>query len=207
MIDWQPLLTYFISTTLITGGVVYLAKVATQAFFNGAQERYKLQLAHELERHKHELARYNHEHSVRYAALHAERAEVIKVIYNRMTIAFGAIDMQATLWINGSNVANGADHLRLTLAPLIDHFTPNRIYLDEPLCKKVEGFINCYQFLTSLLVDFEKARVRGEITASDRQQLADAMKGVRDVLAGAKSQLEATFREALGLVPAVQSTD
>lgn len=91
--DYNQIIKFFLSASVITGGLVYLAKLVIEKFVEARIEKYKNSLktetesfrhslSFEAEKFRHELNTSSIEHQIKYPKLYEERGQVVKLIYN-----------------------------------------------------------------------------------------------------------------------------
>jgi hypothetical protein len=82
--DWNNILTFFISAGAITGAIVYIGKRIVDKSLDLALEKYKSTLALELETHKIQLEKALFEHQTKFGKLHQDRLDVIKLLHTKL---------------------------------------------------------------------------------------------------------------------------
>ncbi len=153
--DYNQIIKFFLSTSIVTSGLVYLAKLVLDKFSEARLEKYKNSLQNETEEFKHklnfetekfkqELNKTNIEHQIKYSKLYEERGQIIRLTY---TLLF---DLEKSLlnltsvfqgpgWTNDKERENKAtDAIDL----LEDHLEQNRIFFSANLCDSIETIIN-----------------------------------------------------------------
>lgn len=134
--------------TAISVTIGYLGKKSIEAFLSGRVEAYKKN-----------LEKVAYEHSVKFQHLHAERAESIKNVYEKLVILDEAI--HSTLrQFQRADEPSLEDKIK-TLAEAFnsfrDYFIPRRIFFEEGICEIVESIIDAargvFIDITTLPVD------------------------------------------------------
>lgn len=152
--DYPQILKFFLSTSLITAGIIYLAKLIIDKIAESKIEKYKNTLEqksdsfrHELnieaEKFRHELNTVSIEHQIKYTKLYEERGQVIKKIYNLLLELEHSLSSLTTLfqgpeWITDTERDKKAVESIRELKECLDQ---NRIFFSIPLCEKVESII------------------------------------------------------------------
>ena len=153
-------------------------------------EGYKADLKRAAADHEAELDRMAFEHETRYARLHEERAEVIAEIYKHLCnieSEFGLLKVtgESEKWVE--KVKPLTEHVTL----LLPCFREKRIYLDEPLCSRIDGFI-------ALMRQGAVAPLLGEKTG-DVERYQQDLEAAQAKLPMIRKEIEAQFRGILGV--------
>lgn len=91
--DYNQIIKFFLSASIVTGGLVYITKLIIDKFVESRIEKYKNSLQQDTENFKHNLnfeaEKFRHElntasieHQIKFTKLYEERGQVIKLIYN-----------------------------------------------------------------------------------------------------------------------------
>ncbi|MGI4729556.1 MAG: hypothetical protein ACRYGB_13360 [Janthinobacterium lividum] len=152
--DFTQIIKFFLSTSLITGSVVYLMKRIIDKFLESRIEKYKnsLQINTEIFRHelnfeaekfKQELNTKTVEHQIKYSKLYEERGQIIKLIYNLLLNLEGSLVLLTTIF-QGPDWTNDTERDAKTVESvqnLKKELEQNRIFFTSTLCKKVDSII------------------------------------------------------------------
>jgi Zn-dependent oligopeptidase len=152
--DYNQIIKHFLSTSVITAGLVYLAKLIIDKFVESRIDKYKNSLQKDTESFRHNLNfeaekfRYDLntlsvEHQIKYSKLYEERGQIIKQIYNLLLDLENSLSNQTTLfqgpeWINDTERDKKATE---SIQILRSQFEQNRIFFSIDLCKKIESII------------------------------------------------------------------
>lgn len=204
MTDWQALGEYFVATGFITGAIVYLGKQVIQAFFNSAQERYKAELARDLESHKHELALLSSEHLVRFSALHAQRAEVVRTLYAHLNSLFTGLEMLAHL-VGEKDLDTHLDGISSSLGSIREFYPPNRIFIPKAIAEKIDAFQSATNYALGFVMGTNSAiAIRNEqgtpFPEAQLRSLKNAALEKRNEIKVLMDAVEDEFRLLLGNV-------
>ena len=71
--DWEAIIKFLFVVSGISGAFAFIGKKSVEAF-----------LASRVEKYKSNLEKIETEHSIRFQQLHSERAQVIKVLYEKL---------------------------------------------------------------------------------------------------------------------------
>lgn len=153
--EYTQIIKYFVSTSVITAGFIYLAKLIIDKFAEARFEKYKTSLQHETEefRHtlnfeaekfKHELNTAATEHQIRYAKLYEERGQVIKEVYSLLLDLESSLKKLTTMF-QGSEWPTDSDRDKIVnenIRKLRSCLEQNRIFFSELLCSKIENILS-----------------------------------------------------------------
>ena len=154
LMDLTEILKYFLSTSSITIGIVYVIKLCIDKFAESKIENYKASLEKdselfksnlniEAENFRHQLNIVSVEHQIRYSKLYEERGQVIKLLYSSL------IDLEECL-LNLTTPWQGPDWTRDlerdnkakdAIKNLRIQVEQSRIFLSESLCQKIESIL------------------------------------------------------------------
>ena len=139
---------YFTSISVITTGIVFLAKISIKYFVDKGIERYKTSLNKEVEIFKSELKIKETEYNIKFSKLHEERAQSIKTLYGlSLTLQNSLFSLtqpsQGIEWYKDEDLSN---NLFRDLKILQRFFISNKILINNELCEKIQKFIDhCYE--------------------------------------------------------------
>jgi hypothetical protein len=152
--DYNQIIKFFISTSIVTSGLVYLAKLILDKLAEAKIEKYKNSLQHDTEDFKHELNietekfkqelnKTTVEHQIRYSKLYEERGHIIKLTYNLL------YELEVSL-INLTTMGQGPEWTTDTekdkiatekIVFLQTYLEQNRIFFSKELCNIIEGIL------------------------------------------------------------------
>jgi hypothetical protein len=206
-INWQELLTTLGGGGLLLAAAAWLIKaLITQGLTRDAEvfkARIKAESDVEIERLKSSLEMIAYEHQVRFANLHARRAEIIAEIYSQM------IDVQR----HGqrfvyTDVFNQAQDRRqaydTTLSKLLDFYfllQKHRIYLPESICTLMDGFENVIRrsvIRTNMYEPIENS-ANPKFLEEKVKVIQEASDAFERTIPAARAALEKEFRRLLGV--------
>lgn len=173
LMDYKQIITFFLTTSVITTAIVYLAKLIIDKFAESRLENYKNSLEQKAENFRHELnletEKFRHdlnttliEHQIKYTKLYEERGQVIKLLYNSLLDLETALLNLTTLW-QGPEWTTDTERDKVateTIKNLRIHLEQNRIFFSEELCNKIE----------SILTDSHKITVEMYIAKKNEQR-------------------------------------
>jgi len=138
--DWNSIITFFVSAGAITVAIVYIGKRIVDKSLDIAVEKYKGALALELETHKKQLDKILIEHQIKFGKLHQDRLDVIKLFNTKLIDIQIALEEFISFW-------QGPEHLydtkkeekaRMELDKLTVLLEINQIYFNQNLCNKLK---------------------------------------------------------------------
>jgi hypothetical protein len=140
----NELIKFFLSVTVISASVIYIAKRIVDKTLDAAIEKYKSGLDKELEEFKSQLNRINTEHQIKYSRLHEERAEKVKFLHDTLyesekRLQYITSTFQGSEWSEDDSREKA---VKSKLDELNDALELNRIYFSEELCIKIEHIIS-----------------------------------------------------------------
>lgn len=140
--DWNNILTFFISAGAITGAIVYIGKRVVDKSLELAVEKYKSTLVLELETHK-----------IKFEKLHQDRLDVIKLFNTKLYDLEKALRHLTTIvQTDGRDFVREID-TEIVLSNLYDALQINKIYFNEKVCNRIEEIISDgKRFLAEMIV-------------------------------------------------------
>ena len=152
--DYNQIIKYFLSSSVITAGLVYLAKLIIDKFVESRIEKYKNSLQKdtesfrhnlnfEAEKFRHELNKTSIEHQIKYSKLYEERGQIIKQTYNLLYELENSLT-NLTSMFQGPEWTKDTERDRKTtdvITQLKTHLEQNRIFFSTELCNKIEAII------------------------------------------------------------------
>jgi hypothetical protein len=153
--DYNQIIKYFLSTSVITAGLIYLAKLIIDKFAEARFEKYKVSLQNETENFRHDLnfeaEKFRHElnttateHQIRYSKLYEERGQVIKSIYNLLLELENSLAKLTTMF-QGPEWTTDTERDKVVtenIQKLRSYLEQNRIFFSEALCSKIEVILS-----------------------------------------------------------------
>lgn len=211
-VDWQSV---WKTLGLLAGGsaaiaaaVAWAFKTAITAWVAKDTEAFKARLKadadFEVEKLKSSLQRTATEHQVMFSRLHEKRAEVIEIVYARLTdLYFSAEQFITTRENNPSpHMTEEFTTLRKTFWEVFTFIEQRRIFLPQSVCELVD------RHLGTMRRTVIKAGVYGGIeypttrTAEQIQRaFTEAYQELETEIPAARRALEAEFRRMLGVEP------
>lgn len=154
LMDYNQIIKYFLSTSIITAGVIYLAKIIIDKFIESRIEKYKttlekdtLSFKHKLnikaETFRQDLNKTSFEHQIKYSKLYEERGQIIKETYNLLIVLENSLSSLTTVWQGHEWVTDGERDKKSTnsIQTLKTQIERNRIFFSAELCEKLESII------------------------------------------------------------------
>ena len=167
--NWNELIQNLGIFTIALGILAFLAKSLFTHYMN-----------QKINEHKHKLQLITQEHQIRYSKLHQERAEVIKILYNKL------IKMEESMFsylkpIRLSNNTNRNELQELAYEAAKDFFSyfyENEIFFDDGFCKTINKMNEVYykSFTDVMLYDDEQSQEIAKSNREFRKERADALK-------------------------------
>jgi len=194
--QWQQLLEFFGGATAISLVLGYLGKKVIEAFLSGKIESYK-----------NNLEKIAYEHSVKFQKLHSERAESIKVIYEKLT------SLDETLHSTLRRFqAVGEPEIEEKIATLSkqyndfrEYYLPRKIFFEEDVCEIIEKIVDSargvFHDITTLPVDPQGVQYRHDRELlRERHEFWDKARNIHEnEIQELKQNLESEFRNMLGI--------
>jgi hypothetical protein len=193
---WAEVLKFLGGTAAIALTIGYLGRKAIEAY-----------LAGRLESHRSDLLRATNEHSIRFQALHAERGQVLKTIYEKLVQLDEYLHSALRfLQVKGDRSLNDkVQDISRAFNDLRKYYLPRQIFLEKSLCAKIDAVLDLakgiFLDVTTYPVDpadptvaFDRAVLQERHVFWDRARTAHNTE-----FAALKGQLEDEFRRILGL--------
>lgn len=181
---WRELLVLILSPTLVVGAVALLARRFMDRTFERDLERFKSQLALEVD-----IA------SKRASLLHEKRAEVVGLLYGLIVKAHRNLAaLTATMQPGGGDLAAKRKETLEAVRDAVDYFDDNRIYLPATVIEPVEAVSD---LMFDVLAKFSVAQ-RGEKYEADPSGLwLAANRELRNRMPSLTKDLEGAFQTLL----------
>ena len=142
--DWNQIIKYFLSTSVITAGLVYIIKILLDKFAESRVEKYKHELNLETEKFRNDLNTSAIEHQIVYSKLYEERGQVIKKIYILLVELEQSLANLTTVW-QGPEWVTDTDRDKITNESILNlrrELEYNRLFFSDDLCKKIETILS-----------------------------------------------------------------
>ena len=127
--QWQEIFEFLGGVTVFGAVIAYLGKTGIDAFVSGRIESYKKN-----------LERITAEHSVRFQSLHAERAEIIKTFYDKLSQLDEVLSSTLAQFqpVHDISLVEKVQLMSKHFNETREYFVPRRIFFDEHTCVQVE---------------------------------------------------------------------
>jgi hypothetical protein len=196
MMDWQGLIQFLGGSVVFSAAFGYIGKSAVDAYLNGR-----------IEEHKADLQRLATEHSVRFQRLHAERADIIKDLYARLAMLDDALASALASFQHAGEMplTEKVKELSKLYNDLREYYVPKRIFFPQSVCSNVDTilahFRDIFYDITTYPIDPTSADYQSDRDAlMERRNFWEKARGMhKNEFTAAKSALEASFRENLGI--------
>ncbi len=202
MIDWNSVfattLTGSAFLSVITVVIGFIFKSISNQWLSRDIERYKSQLQltneKEIDQFRSELQQTVFEHQTRYVRLHEKRGELIAGLYTYMVETeekFASMtsiaEWEGDPFTREDKIKRAAESARV----LTSYYFKNKIYFDEELCNKLDGFL---VRLRQIFIDFRMSSIdhTGELWIKANEQMASDIPII-------KHEIEREFRKLLGI--------
>lgn len=145
---WIEIIEFLGGATAISLTIAFLGKKAIEAYLAGRVEAYK-----------NNLERIANEHSIRFQRLHAERAEVIKDFYGKLSLLDDTLysTLRPFQEIGEPELKEKVQRLSEQFNDLRNYFLPKRIFFEEKLCDLIDRILEAakvvFYDITTLPVD------------------------------------------------------
>jgi len=193
---WLDIIEFLGGATIISLTVAFLGKSAIEAYLAGRVEAYK-----------NNLEKIANEHSIRFHRLHAERAEVIKGIYTKLSFLDDMLysTLRQFQAVEEPVLKEKVQRLAEQFNDFRTYFLPNRIFFEEKLCLLIDSILDAakgvFYDITTYPVDTTDLSYK-----YDRELLKErcafwekARNIHKSEIADLKKELEQEFRKILGI--------
>jgi len=147
---------------------------------------------------KHELERQTIEFKIRYEKLHAERAEVIKEIYKKISKTFRSLHSYVNIaqWSGEPSQEEKAKAAAQSANELVEYYEENRIFLEEEVAIEIDTLMKEFKdvWLTYNLSKSLQPHSDESIKAWDK-----AWKKINEEVPNVKKIIENKFRKIIGI--------
>ena len=206
-INWQDLLLTVGGGTGASFAIAYLLKSIINHGLTRDIETFKARLqadaTKEAENLKHSLEKIAVEHQVRFANLHAKRAEVIAEIYTKMVDA--EQKGQRFAYVEGyeDRLARqeAYSETMTTIVELYYFIEKRRIYLPENVCSLLKSFVDTVRKSVigmNIFAPLEPAAHNPQVFEQKMKVLLDVNEAFEKSIPAAREALEKEFRSILG---------
>lgn len=222
--DYAQILKYFLSTSIITAGLVYLSKVIIDKFGEARIENYKKTLQQDTEnfRHnlnlqtdkfRHELSTASIEHQIKYTKLYEERGQIIKLTYNQLFELENLLASVTTMlplpeWVGDTEREKKAV---ICIQALRKQLEQNRIFFSEKLCDEIEYILEESNNVIKEMIDAKVIGQRNEALNRSGRDLSNEEllkpfnirdeldEKVKNEIKAARLSLAQEFRKLIGV--------
>jgi hypothetical protein len=205
-VDWQTVLSTVVvgvgGTVAVSGAAAWLFKTAIREWIARETEAFKTQLRTdadiEIEKLRHSLQMTATEHDVKFARMHEKRAEMIEIVYARLTDLYWSAERFVITSENNPlpQKAEEVARLRETFFEVFSLVEQRRIFLSQYVCELLD------RHLTAMRQTVIKAGVFGSIEhptprTADQIQTAftEAYRAFERDIPAARKALEEEFRK------------
>lgn len=130
--DWEAIIKFLFGVAGISGAFAFIGKKSVEAF-----------LASRVEKYKSNLEKIATEHSIRFQQLHSERAQVIKVLYEKLVNL--DLSLLSTLKLFQSakepNLEEKIKSLSKKHNELFYFYLPKKIFFDKHICDLLDSIM------------------------------------------------------------------
>ena len=206
-------------TVILLLVILVFGKKFIEYFFSKTIEFKKLELSQELENHKlllnqrnkdfqHTLDLKLNEFNIQFSKLHQDRAEVIRVLYQKI------IELQTAMTIFTQMLkpiienAENEEELRLhrvnnALQDFVNYFSPNKIYFNKSLTAKLDSLLKEYNEngwnYARMNKAFDNPKLPHDIFVEYADKTTEISKLVKEKFPQIIEDLEDEFRKILGV--------
>lgn len=174
-----------------------------KAAIENAADQYRDELQQATERHKAKLAQAINEHQIRFAKLHEKRAEVITSIYKHIRYLEDGIIHMATNYNSPQEFPPDGifQPISAKMELLLPYFRDNRLFIDEPLCTRIDTFIDYIKEGEELVFICQQEDEDGcePIFHRFRERFPMLMTNIQKQLTAIRYDIEGEFRLMLGV--------
>ncbi len=194
--QWKEIIEFLGGTTAISLTFGFLGKKAIEAYLAGRIEAYK-----------NNLEKIAYEHTVRFKRLHTERAEIVKIIYEKLVFLDDTLcsTLRFLQRVDEPSLKDKVDKLSDQFNELREYFLPKRIFFEKKLCELIDKILesakDVFYDITTLPVDpkgkpykYDKELLR------ERHDFWEKARGIhKNEIYQLKTELENEFRTILGV--------
>ena len=194
--DWVELGKFFFGTAFMSATLAYIGKRAVDAYFQSRTEV-----------HKSELQRIATEHTIRFQKLHAERGEVIKDLYAKLSLLDDHLSstLRSFQHVGEVPVTQKVSKLGDLFNDLREYYLPRRIFFASDVCRLVDEILDVargiFFDITTYNIDINDPEVKfnREVMKERHEFWQKARNTHKHQFAELKSKLEEQFRTLLGI--------
>lgn len=130
--QWQQVVEFLGGATAISLTISYLGRKAIESYLSGRIEAFKSN-----------LEKANLEHSIRFQALHQERATSIKKFYEKLVFLDDTLcsTLRRFQAVGEPPLEGKVKKIACQFNELREFFLPHRIYFDEKTCELIDNIL------------------------------------------------------------------
>jgi len=193
---WQEIFEFLGGATVFGAVIAYLGKTGIDAFVSGRIESYKKN-----------LERIAAEHSVRFQRLHAERADVIKTFYEKLSQLDEILSSTLATFqtVHDTPLVDKVQLMSKHFNETREYFVPRRIFFDEDTCRQVDRVLavarGIFFDITTYEIDPQHPQYKyDQSILKDRHEFwQKARVSHKSDFSPLKKNLEDQFRSLLGI--------
>ncbi len=193
---WFELAEFLGGATAISLTLAYLGRKAIEAYLEGR-----------LERHRSDLQRLATEHSVRFQALHADRAQALKEFYSKLVELDDALRSTLRFFqhVSETPLEEKTANLSRLFNELRSCYIPRKIFFEPSICIQIERILEIAQgiFIEITVHPVDPQHVQYKYNPEvlkERHEFWENARGAHKVeFLNVKVALENEFRKILGL--------
>ena len=194
--NWEILFEFAIGAAAFSAALAYVGRKAVDAFFSARMEA-----------HKAELQRLGLEHSVRFQKLHAERAEVIKDFYARLSVLDEVLrsTLRSFQQVGEEPLPEKVKRLGEQFNSVRDFFLAKRIFFEPSIVTLIDEILDTargiFFDITTYNVDpaHPEYKYNREVLRERHEFWEKARTTHTKQFAELKAKLESQFRQILGI--------
>lgn len=194
--NWQEIIEFLGGASLFSLTIGFLGKKSIEAFLQGRVESYK-----------NNLERIASENTIKFQNLHSERAETIKVLYEKLAILDDTLysALRPFQLVSETTLEDKVKSLSVQFNELREYFLPKRIFFENNLCELIDTILETakgvFFDITTHPVDIKDTSYKYDRELlKERHQFWEKSREIhKSEITSLKTQLENEFRKLLGI--------
>lgn len=184
---WLELMKTLGSVTVISGFIVWLIQRVIALFFS-----------HNLEKFKSDLQKEALTHQIRYETMHAERAQVTKNLYAKLTMTHRDLGSLMSMFQAAGDISQVEKTKKAAESAneFTDYFEQNKIFLDKKLASKIEVLSKTFR---SAWIKYDTHKMLNNHSNESMKYWEDSWDIINKRVPEIKQEIEHDFRAIIGI--------
>ncbi|MFI5253779.1 MAG: hypothetical protein ACHQQQ_15275 [Bacteroidota bacterium] len=191
--NWTDIFHYFLTIGSGSGVIAYLGRIVIKQYFDKNIEAYR-----------HQFQLITQASQIQYSKLHNDRADVIKILYQKLVTMEGSVFsyIGQDIIIRGELTRDEKQkRAREDSYDFFNHFSSNEIYFDEFICKIIGEMRKLYTPALNEAAKYDYADTSADLPSRKEsyERWDKALAMINEKIPFLKEKLKEGFRKLLGV--------